>query len=356
MGKGYQGKNDYRKRSRNDEAKEGADGPDNASNERHKGSYPLDELKASDAYINRTEITGPKRKYALCLGYLGSNYKGLQINPDCKSVEAELERALFLCGGIPEYNYGCLQKIQWSRAARTDAGVHAVAQVCAMRLTIPLDQRSDFISLVNKTLPSDITVHAISKVTKAFNSKLYCTKRRYHYLLPTYLMYNQDEVNGYLVEALESPDATTAPFTTYSVTPGQSTIVPQLVGLSLEKIRDKIKSFRVSAEAVERLKGALQRYVGTNNYHNFTSGIASNDAKSNRYIISFDVVGEPFVSEATGVEYILLSVVGQSFLLNQIRKMVAMAVEVARGRATLDTMSVALSAAKVVLTITGMMS
>jgi hypothetical protein len=68
----------------------------------------------------------PKRKYACCLAYFGTSYQGLQMNPDCNSIEAQLEKALFLAGCFNENNYGHLQKLQWTRAARTDRGVHAL--------------------------------------------------------------------------------------------------------------------------------------------------------------------------------------------------------------------------------------
>jgi tRNA pseudouridine38-40 synthase len=80
----------------------------------------MDAVKQSEDYQRRiTGVSVSKKKYAVCFGYLGSAYQGLQINPDAKSVEAELERALFLVGAIDECNFGYMQKIGWSRAART---------------------------------------------------------------------------------------------------------------------------------------------------------------------------------------------------------------------------------------------
>lgn len=97
----------------------------NQREERHTGSYPLEELKASPAYAQRiVQEGGVKRKYAVCVSYLGTNYQGLQINPAAKTIEAELERALFLAGGIVESNYGFMHKVQWTRAARTGEFLH----------------------------------------------------------------------------------------------------------------------------------------------------------------------------------------------------------------------------------------
>jgi len=95
----------------------------NTNDERHKGSYDLQEIKQSEQFKLRIEpaLHPLKRKYALCFGYVGSAYQGLQINPGIKTIEAELEKAIYLCGGMLECNYGYLQKIQFTRAARTGA-------------------------------------------------------------------------------------------------------------------------------------------------------------------------------------------------------------------------------------------
>jgi hypothetical protein len=97
---------------------------------------------------------------------------------------------------------------------------------------------------------------------------------------------------------------------------------------------------------VDSFRSALQAYEGTKNYHNFTSGKDSSEANSKRYILSF-TCSDPFISHSTGVEYVLLSVLGQSFLLNQIRKMVHFAIEICRGGATLENLAVAFGDDKV---------
>ena len=62
-----------------------------------------------------------------------------------KEEEKELEKALLLAGGISEENFGNIQKVSWSRTARTDKGVHAIAQsanfftwICGFDPTLPL--------------------------------------------------------------------------------------------------------------------------------------------------------------------------------------------------------------------------
>jgi len=43
-----------------------------------------------------------------------------------RTVEEEIEKALFEIGSIHECNYGDLKKIGWTRATRTDKSVHAI--------------------------------------------------------------------------------------------------------------------------------------------------------------------------------------------------------------------------------------
>ena len=316
-----------------------------ANEERHKGSYDLDLIKASEAYERRIEQVGAtKKKYAICFGYLGGNYQGLQINPGAVTVEQELERALFLAGGIQECNFGYMHKIQFSRAARTDRGVHAVTQCCAMKLLLPTDKKAQFIDQLNSFLPADIRAITMTRVSKGFNSKTHCTKRRYHYLLPTYALTGNADMTKLLQEGYEAqgPIAGAGYEGGYVEENGKKS----LGRAGLDAIYHTLKDHRASADAIAKLREALKMYEGTHAYHNFTTGKHPDDSNAKRYIVSFDCA-EPFVDHSSGVEWVLLSVLGQSFLLNQIRKMVAMAVEVARGAATLSTIMDAFTNRKV---------
>ena len=83
----------------------------------------------------------PKRKLAMVVGYNGSKvcqiftkihnmihiqFQGSQKNNDIRSVELELEKALYANGMIDPRNFGDLKKIGFSRATRTDKSVHAL--------------------------------------------------------------------------------------------------------------------------------------------------------------------------------------------------------------------------------------
>eukprot|EP00887_Chlorella_sp_A99_P003093 scaffold9.g3093.t1 len=80
-------------------------------------------------------------------------------------------------------------------------------------------------------------------------------------------------------------------------------------------------------------------YEGTHNFHNFTVRKPASAPDAKRYIISFKCGG---VFEIGSERWVRLVVVGQSFMLHQIRKLVGMAVAVARGVATLDALKLAM--------------
>ena len=299
----YRGKDDRRVRQRVDRDNEDED------QEHDGGSVPLEEIKKSEEYTRRTEYLGiPKKKYAVCFGYLGTNYQGLQMNPGAVTIESMLEKALFLVGAIPESNYGALSKLSWSRAARTDKGVHAITQCIGVRMCIPKTDKVGFIQTLNTFLPADIRVFDIIRTTKSFNSKIAVGKRRYQYLFPAYMLMDK-EMHTELCSKITKLERTS----------------PEI----LTSTYNELIKYRVTSSKVELLSTALKLYEGTRSYHNFTSGKTINDSQSRRYIIKCDH-GGPVISPINGGEWICVSIYGQSFLLNQIRKMIGFAIEIVR--------------------------
>jgi tRNA pseudouridine38-40 synthase len=94
------------------------------------------------------------------------------------------------------------------------------------------------------------------------------------------------------------------------------------------------RAYRVPPSRIARLQEALDRYVGTNNFHNYTIQKTHNDPSAKRYIKSFNVNPTPVV--INGTEWLSLKVHGQSFMMHQIRKMVAMATLVVRSGCSAD--------------------
>lgn len=88
------------------------------------------------------------------------------------------------------------------------------------------------------------------------------------------------------------------------------------------------KAYRINPRRLERVRSTLSRYVGTQNYHNYTIEKNFNDASAKRVIKSFVVASDPIIIGNT--EWLSLKVHGQSFMMHQIRKMVTMAALIVR--------------------------
>ena len=89
----------------------------------------------------------------------------------------------------------------------------------------------------------------------------------------------------------------------------------------------------------QRVSSVLGNYVGTHNFHNYTVRVDPEDPAAMRYILSFDC-SAPFT--VNGVEFVKTNVVGQSFMLHQIRKLIGAMLGVVRGHWTDDDLTFAL--------------
>lgn len=86
---------------------------------------------------------------------------------------------------------------------------------------------------------------------------------------------------------------------------------------------DAKKAYRISPERQARVQAALDQYVGTRKFHNYTIQKKFTDRSAQRFIKSFKVAEKPIIINDT--EWLSLKVHGQSFMMHQIRKMVGMA-------------------------------
>eukprot|EP01041_Mallomonas_annulata_P004828 gene4828-9627_t len=138
-----------------------------------------------------------KRKVALVIGYVGTKYSGLQMDPlsSLDTIESELEKALHKINCISDANHRLLQKIGWSRSSRTDKGVHCARMVISAKLLLnPIWLENDgvyfdeMVHIINKELPEDIRVFSCTKINGAFHARDACNWREYEYLFPIELL------------------------------------------------------------------------------------------------------------------------------------------------------------------------
>ncbi len=282
----------------------------------------------------------PKRKLAFLVSFLGSNYSGFQINSLTKSLHAEIELGLYRAGIISKSNFGHPNKYSWSNSARTDKGVHAAAQVCSFKgEMIYHHEINDFAKQldamrekVNDCLPDDVRILDFERVTRTFCARTSRDKVRYQYMVPSFLFCSPDETR----KAFAVNDIDSASSTDKKMTPMEaSRLVQDDVSLDvLKAARAELLKYRVSSETLQRLGDGLKLFEGTHSFHNYTRRMGADNASATRYILKFaplEPVLVPGTDDQPETQWIPVQVTGQSFLLNQIRKMISAAVDHARG-------------------------
>lgn len=102
------------------------------------------------------------------------------------------------------------------------------------------------------------------------------------------------------------------------------------------------RKYRIPQKRIERIQNALNKYIGTKNYHNFTIQKTFKDPSVKRHIKSFKANPKPILigdgPDEEKTEWLSLKVHGQSFMMHQIRKMVGMITLLVRAGADLKTM------------------
>ena len=109
--------------------------------------------------------------YRLTVEYEGTRYHGWQEQKNARSVAGELRRAVEEAGGVVRELGG---------SGRTDAGVHALAQVAHLRLAGTVDPEP-FRRAVNDALPADVHVLALAPAPDRFHSRHDAVSRSYLY-------------------------------------------------------------------------------------------------------------------------------------------------------------------------------
>ncbi len=113
------------------------------------------------------------RTIKLTVEYDGSDFSGWQVQPDQRTVQGEIERALETLTKEEKRIVG---------AGRTDAGVHALGQVVSFKChdNLPL---SAFEKGLDGLLPEDIHIITAEEAVESFNARRDVVSRVYRYVL-----------------------------------------------------------------------------------------------------------------------------------------------------------------------------
>ena len=229
----------------------------------------------------------------LFLRYIGTNYHGLQYQLNARTIDSDLFIALEKSGFTPPHTNKCRGKINWSEASRTDSGVHACAQLVEFTArNVEGLKCNEIVDIINHNLPLDSAVEVMTAVSpnNQFPIQKFATARKYRFLLPTHTFRSSDEQH-------------------------------------LRYLREEI----------------CPCFVGFHNYHNYTSDKPAGHASAKRRITDF-TFSDPF--DVDGEEFVLFYIRGESFMLNQIRKMIAMVCSASHGQVTAEEIKRSLSMEK----------
>lgn len=116
---------------------------------------------------------GSCRTFKIVLEYDGSEFNGWQIQPNKRTVQDEVEKAIFTITG---------EKIRVTGAGRTDAGVHALGQVASFNIRNSSEENR-LIKALNAVLPSDIQIIELQQKENQFNARRDAICRTYRYVI-----------------------------------------------------------------------------------------------------------------------------------------------------------------------------
>src|SRR6266498_5877550 len=111
-------------------------------------------------------------RFKLIIEYAGTRYSGWQIQKNARTVQGEIDRAAWAVTGRKDFElYG---------SGRTDAGVHALAQVAHLDVSTNLPAET-LRRRLNDELPADINILAAEQVPHRFHARHDAVARRYLY-------------------------------------------------------------------------------------------------------------------------------------------------------------------------------
>ncbi|KAL3316921.1 tRNA pseudouridine synthase 1 [Cichlidogyrus casuarinus] len=258
-----------------------------------KRSPPLatGELDSKIAKLEQSDKSMRRRQFAILMMYSGIGYYGMQRQPENTqsthpAIENELLDALLKANLITEENKQFPGQVRFQRASKTDRSVSALGQVVSGRFNEEVENPT---KVLNQHLPEKIRIVEFMRVTRGFNAKNICSHRVYQYIMPSFALAQKDELLN------------------------ESTAL----------------QYRIQSDTLNKFRANLQNFKGTHNFFNFTSGRDAASKSCIRYMMDLNC-SDPRLYDCS-FEYLIVDIVGQSFMLHQIRKMIALAIALTRG-------------------------
>ena len=217
-------------------------------------------------------------KYFAKIKYLGTDFHGFQVQPDKRTVQGELCRALEQATGVPCKVTGC---------SRTDAGVHAnefCITVDADGASVPADKLS---IAVSRFLPDDLSLFYAKECDNDFHPRYDVISKEYLYRIKNCKIYDPFEVG-----------------------------------------RAWFPQRPFSPEGIDRMKSAIEYFIGKHDFSAFMSeGSDVTDCVRTVYSLSVEQYGD----------LIEIKISADGFLYNMVRIIVGTLAEIGYGRFSPDS-------------------
>lgn len=111
------------------------------------------------------------RRIKIEVAYDGTDYHGWQVQPGLPTIQGTLEQVISEIEGKP---------VQVAGSGRTDAGVHALAQVAAFSIGNPIPA-GNLLRAANRLLPYDIRIIRVDEVASDFHPRFDAKAKTYEY-------------------------------------------------------------------------------------------------------------------------------------------------------------------------------
>jgi tRNA pseudouridine38-40 synthase len=215
-------------------------------------------------------------RFKLTIEYAGTRYSGWQIQKNAKTVQGEIDRAVRSVTARRDFElYG---------SGRTDAGVHALAQVAHLDVSTALPAET-LRRRLNDELPADINILAAVQVPHRFHARRDAVARRYVYQIARRRTAFAKAFVWWVKEPLDA----------------------------------------------ERMRDAARPFVGMRDFRSFAAADARDEDEKPSTLVLVDRLD--IVEDG---ELILVAIEGSHFLWKMVRRMVGVMVDVGVGGTTVE--------------------
>jgi tRNA pseudouridine38-40 synthase len=208
-------------------------------------------------------------RFKLTIEYAGTRYSGWQIQKNARTVQGEIDRAVREVTGRRDFElYG---------SGRTDAGVHALAQVAHLDVAASMPPET-LRRRLNEELPADINILEAVGVPRRFHARHDAVARLYVYQIATRRTAFGKPYVWWVKETLDTG----------------------------------------------RMRDAAHLFLGLRDFQSFVASDGERDARSSKVLVDrLDIAEQGSL--------LLISIEGSHFLWKMVRRIVGVLVDIGRG-------------------------